>query len=239
MSGNERGILVIISSPSGAGKTTLARKLLAEFPNMQFSVSYTTRPKRNNEEEGRDYHFVDDATFDAMVEGDEFAEWAEVHGNRYGTSRAAVEKALGEGIDFVFDVDWQGGRALSKTWPDDCLMIFILPPDLQTLARRLRSRATDEESVIQRRLRTAIHELEHHTAYDYLIVNNELERAYATLRAVYLYRRYGGEDRADVAHSLADAARLVQENRDANVRAHAERMLTDATPEAFVPEKDN
>src|SRR5215471_6140799 len=133
-----RGVLAIVSSPSGAGKTTLTHRLLDEFPDLEFSVSYTTRPQRPGEVDGRDYHFVDAETFDRMVARGEFAEHARVHDNRYGTARAPVEHALAEGRDMIFDVDWQGGAALSAAWPDDALKIFILPPDLATHAERLR-----------------------------------------------------------------------------------------------------
>ena len=213
-----RGILVIISSPSGAGKTTLSRRLLGEFGRMEFSVSFTTREPRKNEKEGVDYSFVDDNTFDVMVERDEFAEWAEVHGNRYGTSRAVVDGALLDGRDVVFDVDWQGGRALLTQWPDDALMIFILPPDLDTLESRLRRRATDAEDVIQRRLRKAVDEMTHHPEYEHLIINDDLDRAYTILRAVYLNRRDG--DTALPAHRA-----LVEQNRAARNRAHADSMV--------------
>jgi guanylate kinase len=186
-----RGILVIVSSPSGAGKTTLTRRLLREFPWIEFSVSYTTRPIRPGEADGVDYHFVTPAKFEGMVEVGEFAEHAEVHGNRYGTARAPVEKALNAGRDVIFDVDYQGGASLSRQWPRDSLKIFILPPDLQTLADRLRRRATDTPEVIERRLRKAIEELGHWPEYQFLIVNRELEQAYAQLKAIYLLRRHG------------------------------------------------
>lgn len=223
---NERGILVIISSPSGAGKTTLSRRLLAEFPEqLSFSVSYTTRQPRANERDGVDYHFVDTARFEQMVADNAFAEWAEVHGNRYGTSRQAVERALVSGTDVVFDVDYQGGRSLSDKWPRDSLKIFILPPDLQTLESRLRRRATDSEDVIQRRLRKAIEELGHHSDYAHLVVNDDLDRAYDTLRAIYLVRRYGSKNRPDVDYPLAELAQIVAENGESGAREHAVALV--------------
>ena len=221
-----RGILVIISSPSGAGKTTLARRLLSEFEgHLSFSVSYTTRPIRKNERNGVDYHFVDDAEFSSMVEADEFAEWAEVHGNKYGTSRAAVDRALGSGTDVVFDVDWQGGQALSGAWPDDCLMVFILPPDLTILEQRLRRRATDTDDVIDRRLRMALVELEHHGEYQHLIINDDLEDAYQTLRAIYLVRKHRGDDEQSRTHELTQLAKRVRDNSGPAARQHADRMI--------------
>jgi len=225
MAPSERGILVIISSPSGAGKTTLSRRLLKEFPALEFSVSYTTRKPRKNEQDGVDYFFVEDAEFDAMVARGEFAEHAEVHGNRYGTSKKTVERALEEGRDVVFDVDWQGGRDLSAAWPADSLKIFILPPDLSTLEERLRRRATDAEEVIVRRLRKALVEMEHHEEYEHIVVNDDLEEAYALLRAIYLTRRFGTVDRPDVSHPLTELAALVARNRESGAREHARSMV--------------
>ena len=155
----DRGILVIVSSPSGAGKTTLTRRLLAEFPQLTFSVSHTTRPIRPGERDGIDYHFVDGPEFQRMIAAGAFAEHAVVFANQYGTAKAPIETTLSRGDDMIFDVDWQGGQALSALWPRDSLKIFILPPDLATLADRLRRRATDAPDVIERRLRKAIDEL--------------------------------------------------------------------------------
>lgn len=209
---------MIISSPSGAGKTTLARRLIREFEQVQFSVSYTTRKPRRGEQDGVDYCFVDDARFEAMAAAGEFAEWAVVHGNKYGTSRTVVEHALTDGQDVVFDVDWQGGRDLSQQWPDDALMIFVLPPNLQILEQRLRKRATDSEEVITRRLKTAIEEIGHHSLYPHKIINDDLDESYALLRAIYLCRKYG--DAADPA-----LAKLVAANLDADIGKHAEALV--------------
>lgn len=231
-----RGVLVIVSSPSGAGKTTLTRRLLKEFPNLTFSVSYTTRPIRPGETDGTDYHFVPAQVFDEMVERGEFAEHFYVHGNHYGTAKAPVEAALRAGRDMIFDVDWQGGAALSAQWPTDCLKIFILPPDLTVLAQRLKSRATDSAEVIERRLRKAIEELGHYNEYDHLIVNDDLERAYPILRAIYLTRRFkwtldgsaAGAAAPDFperhSYDLTQLEALVRQNQQSDGAEHARRL---------------
>ena len=224
----KRGVLVIVSSPSGAGKTTLTRRLLAEFPDLEFSVSYTTRPIRPGEVEGRDYHFVTPAVFEEMVARGDFAEHAFVHSNRYGTAQAPVEAALAAGRDVIFDVDWQGGAALSARWPEDSLKIFILPPDLQVLEQRLRTRATDDPKIIEKRLAKAIEELEHFNEYQHLIVNDDIERAYAVLRALYLTRRFGMDevaDRPDVPPPLRELAKIVEDNRATAPETHARRLV--------------
>jgi len=221
-----RGILVIVSSPSGAGKTTLTRQLLREFPWIEFSVSYTTRPIRPGEAHAIDYHFVNAVTFEGMVELGDFAEHAEVHGNRYGTARAPVETALAAGHDVIFDVDYQGGAALSAQWPADSLMIFILPPDLETLAQRLRRRATDAPEVIERRLRKAIDELTHWHDYQFQIINDEVGRAYEALRAIYLLRRLGPpftEDRH--GYPLPRLAGVAMAEIMADPASHARRLV--------------
>jgi guanylate kinase len=194
--------------------------LLDEFSDVEFSVSYTTRPKRRGEVDGVDYTFVSNEEFDAMVRADSFAEWAVVHGNQYGTSRAVVEAGLAEGRDVVFDVDWQGGKRLREQWPDDALMIFILPPDLDVLEQRLRRRATDEEDVIRRRLRTAIEEISHHDLYPHKILNDDLEESYALLRSMYLCRKHG--DAVEAEHR-----ERVDANRAAKIGDHADSLVVD------------
>jgi guanylate kinase len=225
----DRGILVIVSSPSGAGKTTLTRRLLDEFPQLRFSVSHTTRPIRPGERDGIDYHFVDAPEFQRMIAAGEFAEHAVVFANQYGTARAPIEATLSRGHDMIFDVDWQGGGALATQWPADSLKIFILPPDLATLAERLRRRGTDAPDVIDRRLRKSIDELRHYAEYEHLIVNDDLERAYQVLRALYLTRRYGVVDRPGIPYSLADLAGVVEANRARPNEGHARNLIHDAS----------
>lgn len=224
-----RGLLVIVSSPSGAGKTTLTRQLLAESSDkLSFSVSYTTRPMRPGEVDGTDYHFVSTQVFDGMVERGELAEHFFVHGNHYGTAKAPVEAALAAGHDMIFDVDWQGGAALSALWPDDCVKVFILPPDLETLAQRLRRRATDSAEVIERRLHKALEELGHFGEYDDLIVNDDLARSYPILRAVYLSRRLARRPQ-EAPEQRADLEAIVAANRASGVVEHARRLAAGAT----------
>jgi guanylate kinase len=202
---NSRGILLVISSPSGAGKTTLARRLAAEF-DIGFSVSYTTRKTRTGEVDGKDYHFVSNERFDAMVAAGEFAEWALVHGNRYGTSIASVRQTIESGMDCLFDVDFQGGRQIRKHWPSDSILCFILPPSMEELERRLRRRATDAPDVIEKRLAMACKELEHYDEYDFLVVNDDLSRAYDQLRSILVASRCSRVRKGFIAQQLLSQA---------------------------------
>ena len=224
-----RGSLIIVSSPSGAGKTTLTRRLLKEHPSLDFSVSYTTRAQRAGERDGIDYHFVDKATFDGMVARGDFAEHFVVHGNHYGTARAPIDASIARGQDMIFDVDYQGARALASLWPEESVKIFILPPDLATLASRLRTRATDSDEVIERRLRKALDELGYYGEYDHLIVNERLEEAYGVLRAIYLTRRHGDHDRPGLDLPLSELAARVAANRASDPAAHARRLIGSPT----------
>ncbi len=181
-----RGLLLVVSSPSGAGKTTLCNRLREEFPRLEFSVSHTTRPPRPGEVDGVDYFFTSKDEFQEMVARDEFAEYAMVHGNMYGTSSARVRESIDNGRDLLFDIDYQGGRELRKKFRDDLVSVFILPPSIRELERRLRSRNTDSDEVIARRVRVAREELKHYAEYDFLIMNDDITRAYDALRSVYL-----------------------------------------------------
>src|SRR5262252_4424607 len=199
--GAHRGILVVISSPSGAGKTTLAHRL-AEQERLAFSVSYTTRLPRAGETDGVDYKFVTEDEFSSMVERNEFAEWAVVAGARYGTAVHTVNRALEDGKDYLFDIDWQGGAQIRRQWPDESVLVFILPPSMAELERRLRRRATDSPEAIERRLAMARRELEHFAGYDYLVVNDNLETALKELSSIYIAARCTRQRRANIGHAL-------------------------------------
>lgn len=177
------GILFIVSGPSGAGKTTLSDAALRAFHNLAMSVSCTTRAPRGGETDGVEYHFVDRARFDRMVAEGEMAEWAEVHGNRYGTPRAPIDAALSAGHDMLFDIDVQGAEQMRRSYPD-AVTVFLLPPDRATMEARLRGRGTDDEEVVQRRLAGAVREIAHALEYDHVIVNRGREEAIAEFQQI-------------------------------------------------------
>jgi guanylate kinase len=179
-----RGILFIVSSPSGAGKSTIARKLLASEPGLEMSVSATTREPRPGEVDGKDYHFVDKEHFKAMVADNQFLEWAHVFGHRYGTPRAPVEHALAEGRDVLFDIDWQGAQQLYQQAGGDVVRIFIFPPSMEELERRLRARRTDSDAVIEGRMARAAGEISHWDGYDYILVNDDVEVCFDKVRTI-------------------------------------------------------
>ena len=184
-----RGLLLVISSPSGAGKTSLSRQLAERHDEIELSVSATTRLPRTGEVDGREYAFVSAEMFAAMVVSGQFLEWAEVHGNRYGTPRAPVVSALESGRDILFDIDWQGAAAIARDLPNDTVRIFILPPSLNALEDRLHGRAQDSTAVIARRISGARAEIEHWREYDYVVVNDDFARAYAEIETIYLAER--------------------------------------------------
>ena len=198
-------LLLIICSPSGAGKTTLTRELLRSFSRLTFSVSCTTRKPRAVEVDGRDYFFIDRPEFERRVAAGAFIEWAEVHGNLYGTSLSELGRAREEGkFGVVFDVDYQGARQIKAQLPS-AVGVFILPPSMEELGRRLRGRATDDESTIQRRFAKAKIEIEHYRLFDYIIVNDDLEKSQARLRSI-VYAEASRRDRMAMA-----AERLLRE----------------------------
>lgn len=185
-----RGLMFVLSSPSGAGKTTLSRRLLAEEEGVAMSVSVTTRGPRPGEVDGKDYYFIDTLKYDAMVEAGELLEHAVVFDNKYGTPKKQVMDSLASGRDVLFDIDWQGTRQLAQTCRADLVSVFILPPTLDELERRLRSRAQDSEEVVQKRMARAVDEISHWEEYDYVVVNEDLDKAMQHIRRILYAERF-------------------------------------------------
>lgn len=195
-----RGLMLVISSPSGAGKSTIARTLMDRDQQISLSVSVTTRPRRQSEIEGVHYHFVSQREFERLRDSDLLLEWAQVHGNYYGTPREAVETAMGEGRDMLFDIDWQGAQQLQEKMSADVVSIFILPPTMAELQSRLHRRAEDTEEVIQTRLNNSRAEIAHWREYDYVIVNDDLNSAFDAVQSIVKAERL----RRDRRHGLFD-----------------------------------
>src|SRR6201990_2276524 len=190
-----RGLMFVLSSPSGAGKTTLSRMLIERMPGLKMSVSATTRGTRPGEVEGKDYLFVDKARFEEMVKRNELLEWATVFENRYGTPRAPVEAALSKGEDVLFDIDWQGTQQLREKARADVVSVFILPPSAADLEKRLHSRAQDSHEVIRGRMSRASHEMSHWAEYDYIVINRDVDEAFAEVQSILKAERLKRERR--------------------------------------------
>ncbi len=189
-----KGKLLIVSAPSGAGKTTLCHRLLADFPaQLVFSISCTTRKPRSNEASGRDYDFLSETEFKRRIKAREFAEWAEVHGHYYGTLKSRLREATDKGLSVVLDIDVQGAESLSQAFPRQCVSVFVTPPSLAELARRLKSRATDDPQIIQTRILNAEREMERSKDFDFVIINDDLDRAYDKLKAIVMRDVFGSE----------------------------------------------
>ena len=201
-----RGLMLVLSSPSGAGKTTLSRKLLDEDKNVILSVSVTTRKIRPGEKDGRDYHFIDRRRFDALVEKNELLEWAEVFDNYYGTPTKPVMDALAGGRDVLFDIDWQGTQQLREKARTDLVSVFVLPPSIPELERRLNARAQDDYETIHRRMAKAADEMSHWAEYDYVVINRDLKRAFADVSAILAAERLKRERQP----GLSDFVRSLQ-----------------------------
>jgi guanylate kinase len=199
---SRRGLMLVLSSPSGAGKSTISRALLEKHPDLAMSVSATTRPMRPGETDGKDYFFIDTAKFEEMVEQGEFLEHARVFDNYYGTPRGPVEAALKSGKDVLFDVDWQGTQQLRQNARDDLASIFILPPSVDELERRLYARAQDPEDVVKRRMAKATSEMSHWAEYDYIIINEDLPQSVAEAEAILAAERLKRERRVGLAEWL-------------------------------------
>jgi guanylate kinase len=205
-----RGLMFVLSSPSGAGKTTLSRLLIERVEGLSLSVSATTRPMRPGEVDGRDYAFVDKATFEIMVKRDELLEWATVFDNRYGTPRGPVEAALSAGRDVLFDIDWQGTQQLREKARADVVSVFILPPSAGDLEKRLHTRAQDSDEVIRGRMDRAAHELSHWAEYDYIVINQNVDDAFAEVQAILNAERLKRERRTGLTAFVRDLQRQLE-----------------------------
>jgi guanylate kinase len=208
-----RGVMLVLSSPSGAGKTTLAKALLSAEPGLVMSISVTTRKPRPGEVDGQDYHFLDAAAFERLKEAGELLEWAHVHGNLYGTPRGPVMDALSAGRDVLFDIDWQGAQQLAASAPADLVRVFVLPPSAATLGQRLHARAQDGADVVARRLAAAGDEISHWPEYDYVIINDVVADSLNVLRGVLIAERHRGSRLTGLA---AFARELQQSLKDQN-----------------------
>ena len=205
-----RGLMFVLSSPSGAGKTTLSRLLIERMPGLRMSVSVTTRAKRPGEVDGRDYLFVDKARFEEMVKRTELLEWATVFDNRYGTPRAPVEAALSAGQDVLFDIDWQGTQQLREKARADVVSVFILPPSAADLERRLHSRAQDSAEVIRGRMSRASHEMSHWAEYDYIVINRDIDGAFAEVQSILKAERLKRERRTGLTTFVRELQRQLE-----------------------------
>ncbi|HRO00243.1 guanylate kinase [Nitrobacter sp.] len=205
-----RGLMFVLSSPSGAGKTTLSRLLIERIEGLSLSVSATTRPMRPGEVDGRDYAFVDETTFAAMVERNDLLEWAVVFDNRYGTPRAPVDAALSSGRDVLFDIDWQGTQQLREKARDDVVSVFILPPSAADLERRLHTRAQDSDDVIRERMARAAHEVSHWAEYDYIVINRNIDEAFAEVQSILKAERLKRERRTGLTAFVRELRRQLE-----------------------------
>jgi guanylate kinase len=205
-----RGLMFVLSSPSGAGKTTLSRLLIERMPGLKMSVSATTRPMRPGEIDGSDYLFVDKARFEAMVDRHELLEWATVFDNRYGTPRAPVEAALAAGRDVLFDIDWQGTQQLREKARADVVSVFILPPSATDLEKRLNSRAQDSQEVIRGRMSRASHEMSHWAEYDYIVINRDIDEAFAEVQSILKAERLKRERRVGLTAFVRELQRQLE-----------------------------
>lgn len=199
-----RGLMLVLSSPSGAGKSTIARNLIESDTGFELSVSVTTRPRRGSEIEGVHYYFRTKREFGMLRDNDELLEWAEVHGNCYATPRDAAEKAMAEGRDMLFDIDWQGAKQLKEKMRGDIVSIFILPPSMKELKQRLKRRAEDQESAIEMRLKNARTEIEHWTEYDFVVINDDLDRAFGEVRSIVSAERLRRDRRPGLFDFVSD-----------------------------------
>ncbi|MGJ4939005.1 guanylate kinase [Bradyrhizobium sp. HKCCYLS1011] len=205
-----RGLMFVLSSPSGAGKTTLSRLLIERMPGLNMSVSVTTRPMRPGEVEGRDYYFVDKIRFEEMVKRHDLLEWATVFDNRYGTPRAPVEAALSAGRDVLFDIDWQGTQQLREKARADVVSVFILPPSAADLEKRLHTRAQDSDEVIRARMSRASHEMSHWAEYDYIVINRNVDDAFAEVQSILKAERLKRERRIGLTTFVRELQRQLE-----------------------------